>query len=130
VVNRPTLLLDNGPAYLSSDLREYLASRGTDHARAKPFHPLTQGKIERYHRSMKSVITLGNYYSPEALEREIASFADHYSNERYHESLGNVTPRDVYLGLAEEIAAERERIKRRTMRQRRRCYREAIAAGV
>jgi putative transposase len=130
VVNRPRLLSDNGPAYLSGDLQAYLASRGIDHTRGKPFHPMTQGKIERYHRSMKSVITLANYYSPEALEREIASFVDHYNNDRYHESLGNVTPADVYHGRAEEIAAERERIKRRTMRQRRRHYREAIAAGV
>jgi transposase InsO family protein len=91
---------------------------------------MTQGKIERYHRSMKSVITLDNYYSPEALEREIAAFVDHYNNERYHESLSNVRPADVYLGRAEEIAAERGRIKRRTMRQRRRCYREAVAARV
>jgi putative transposase len=58
VVNRPRLLSDNGPAYLSGDLQEYLFSRGIDHARGKPFHPMTQGKIERYHRSMKSVIRL------------------------------------------------------------------------
>ncbi|MFZ1947602.1 MAG: IS3 family transposase [bacterium] len=130
VVNRPRLLSDNGPAYLSGDLQEYLASRGIDHTRGKPFHPMTQGKIERYHRSMKSVITLDNYYSPEALEREIAAFVDHYNNERYHESLGNVTPADVYHGRLDEVLQRRERIKRRTMGQRRRLYREAIAAGV
>jgi putative transposase len=130
VVNRPRLLSDNGPAYLSGDLQEYLASRGIDHTRGKPFHPMTQGKIERYHRSMKSVITLDNYYSPEALEREIAAFVDYYNNERYHESLGNVTPADVYHGRVDEVLQRRERIKSRTMRQRRRLYREAIAAGV
>jgi transposase InsO family protein len=130
VVNRPRLLSDNGPAYLSGDLREYLASRGIDHTRGKPFHPMTQGKIERYHRSMKSVITLDNYYSPEALEREIASFVDHYNNERYHESLGNVTPADVYHGRLDEVLRRRERIKRHTMSQRRRLYRNAITAGV
>jgi putative transposase len=130
VVNRPRLLSDNGPAYLSGDLREYLLSRGIDHTRGKPFHPMTQGKIERYHRSMKSVIRLDNYYSPEALEREIGHFVDYYNNERYHESLGNVTPSDVYHGRAEEVRAKRERIKRRTMRLRRRLYTEAVAAGV
>ena len=130
VVNRPRLLSDNGPAYLSGDLREYLLSRGIDHTRGKPFHPMTQGKIERYHRSMKSVIRLDNYYSPEELEREIGLFVDYYNNERYHESLDNMTPADVYFGRAEEVRAKRERIKTRTMALRRRIYTEAVAAGV
>jgi len=129
VVNRPKLLSDNGPCYLSGDLREYLEERGIGHTRSKPFHPMTQGKIERYHRSMKSVIRLDNYYSPEALEREIASFVRHYNNERYHEALNNVTPADVYHGRADEVLARRERTKRRTMNERRRLYRETLAAG-
>jgi putative transposase len=83
VVNRPRLLSDNGPCYLSGELREYLEGRGIGHTRGKPYHPMTQGKIERYHRSMKSVIRLDNYYSPEALEREIATFVDYYNNGRY-----------------------------------------------
>ena len=91
---------------------------------------LTQGKIERYPRSMKSVIRLDNYYSPEELEREIGHFVDYYNNERYHEALDNVTPADMYYGRAEEVRAKRERIKRRTMRLRRRLYTEAVAAGV
>ena len=130
VVNRPRLLSDNGPCYLSGNLREYLASRGISHTRGKPFHPMTQGKIERYHRSMKSVIRLDNYYSPEELEREIAMFVDYYNNQRYHEALGNVRPVDVYEGRADEVRARRERIKRRTMSERRRLYTEAVAAGV
>lgn len=59
---------------------------------------MTQGKIERYHCSMKSIVTLDNYYAPEELEAEIASFVDYYNNERYHESLDNVTPADAYYG--------------------------------
>jgi transposase InsO family protein len=129
VVNRPRLLSDNGPCYLSGELREYLEGHGIGHTRGKPFHPMTQGKIERYHRSMKSVIRLDNYYSPGELEREIASFVDYYNNERYHESLDNVTPADVYLGRAHEILARRERTKKRTMRERRRRYEETLAAG-
>ena len=130
VVNRPRLLSDNGPAYLSADLRDYLIYRGIDHTRGKPFHPMTQGKIERYHRSMKSVIRLDHYYSPEELEREIGSFVDYYNNERYHEALGNVTPADMYQGRAEEVRAKRERTKKRTMRMRRSLYAETVAAGV
>jgi transposase InsO family protein len=130
VLNRPRLLSDNGPAYLSGDLREYLLSRGIAHTRGKPFHPMTQGKIERYHRCMKSVIRLDHYYSPEELEREIGAFVDYYNNERYHEALDNVTPADVYHGRAQEVRARRERVKRRTMRLRRSLYEDAVAAGV
>jgi len=129
VVNRPKLLSDNGPAYVSGDLREYLLSWGIAHTRGKPFHPMTQGKIERYHRSMKNVIRLDHYYSPEELEREIGAFVDYYNNERYHEALDNVTPADVYHGRAEQVRAKRERIKKRTMRLRRSLYEEAVAAG-
>jgi hypothetical protein len=90
---------------------------------------MTQGKIERYHRSMKSVIRLDNYYGRGALEREIASFVRHYNNERYHEALDNVTPADVCFGRAHEVLARQERTKKRTMNRRRRLYREALAAG-
>jgi putative transposase len=90
---------------------------------------MTQGKIERYHLSMKSVIRQDNYYSPEALEREIAAFVSYYNNGRYHEALDNVTPADVYFGRAQEVLARRERIRKRTMNERRRLYKESLAPG-
>jgi putative transposase len=117
---RPRLLSDNGSCYLSKDLAEYLANKGMDHTRGKPYHPMTQGKIERYHRSMKNVVNLQKYYFPWELEQEIARFVEYYNNERYHESLGNVTPADVYFGRFREIITRREEIKRRTMKQRKR----------
>jgi putative transposase len=129
IVNRPRLLSDNGPAFISRELGEYLDDRGISHIRGKPFHPMTQGKIERYHRSMKSIVTLDNYYSPEELEAEIAAFVDHYNNERYHESLDNVTPADVYHGRSEEILSRRKQIKKRTMKQRRIYYRSLKKAA-
>ena len=129
VVNRPRLLSDNGSAYVSGEFSEYLKFRGIDHTRGKPFHPMTQGKIERYHRSLKNVVLLDNYYSPEELEREIASFVTYYNNERYHESLNNVTPADVYYGRAQRVLERRESIRRRTMRERRRVYEQTVAAG-
>jgi len=129
IVNRPRLLSDNGSCFISHELREYLGDRGIRHIRGKPFHPMTQGKIERYHRSMKSIVTLDNYYSPEELEAEIASFVDYYNNERYHESLDNVTPADVYHGRSEEILSRRKQIKKRTMKQRRIYYRSLKKAA-
>ena len=78
-----------------------------------------QGKIERFHRSMKNEVRLQNYYLPGELEEEIRCFIDYYNNERYHESLKNVTPADVYFGRHKEIESRREKIKRRTLKQRR-----------
>jgi transposase InsO family protein len=120
---RPRLLSDNGPCYVSKELAEYLASKGMGHTRGKPFHPMTQGKIERYHRSMKNEILLQHYYLPEELEREITHFVEYYNHRRYHESLNNLTPADVYCGRVQEIETRRENIKRQTFERRRRYNR-------
>jgi len=119
VKHRPRLLSDNGPCYLSGELREYLEEQGIRHTRGAPYHPMTQGKIERFHRSMKNVIKLQHYYMPWELEREIAGFVEHYNHERYHESLQNLRPVDVYEGRSWQILDQRERIKKKTLRMRR-----------
>jgi putative transposase len=75
-------------------------------------------KIERYHRSMKNIVKLQNYYSPWELEREIASFVEFYIHQRYHESLDNLTPADVYFDRQKEVLSKREEIKIRTLTQR------------
>ena len=79
---------------------------------------MTQGKIERYHRSMKNVVKLENYYYPWQLEKAIADWVQHYNHERYHESLDNVTPSDVYQGRRDDILDQRAFIKSRTMMRR------------
>ena len=127
VRHRPRLLSDNGPAYISGDLRDYLEKQQMKHTRGAPYHPMTQGKIERWHRSMKNVVKLEHYYSPEELERAIAKFVNYYNNERYHESLDNVTPADVYLGRHHEVLSRRGKIKQLTLRRRKR---ENLAAQV
>ena len=130
VVSRPRLLSDNGPAYLSKNLRQYLKDHEMDHTRGKPFHPMTQGKIERYHRSMKNIILLDNTYLPMHLEAEIARWVSYYNNERYHESLGNITPLDKYFGREEGIFAKRRKIKNQTIKRRREIYRhQQLGAG-
>lgn len=120
VLHRPRLLSDNGPCYVSKVLKEYLDQEGIAHTRGKPYHPMTQGKIERYHRSMKNILLLENYYSPDELTVQIDLFIDYYNHQRYHEALDNLTPADVYYGKAREILARRERIKKNTILQRRR----------
>ncbi len=122
VRHRPRLLSDNGPAYLSGELREYLDERKMAHTRGAPYHPQTQGKIERYHRTMKNVVKLQHYYFPWELEASLKDFVAYYNNERYHESLSNVTPADVYFGRQYEVLTERSKIKRRTMERRKKEY--------
>jgi transposase InsO family protein/transposase-like protein len=118
VRHRPRLLSDNGSCYISKELREYLDKREFTHSRGKPYHPMTQGKIERFHRSMKNVINLEHYYLPEELEREIAKFVDYYNYHRYHEALNNLTPADVYFGRKKERLDQRKNIKRNTLLNR------------
>jgi transposase InsO family protein len=113
------LLSDNGASYISVDLAAWLDGKGMQHVRGAPCHPQTQGKIERWHQTLKNRILLENYYLPGALERQVAAFVEHYNHGRYHESLGNLTPADVYLGRGEAILLERERIKRQTIANRR-----------
>ena len=90
-----------------------------DHVRGAPNHPQTQGKIERWHQTLKNRTLLENYSLPGALEEAIAAFVDHYNHRRYHESLGNLTPADVYFGRSDDILKERRTIKERTLKQRR-----------
>src|SRR5262245_60369388 len=90
---------------------------------------MTQGKIERYHRSMKNRILLDNYYLPGQLEQSIEEFVSYYNNCRYHESLDNLTPADVYFGRGQAILERTEKIRRTTIDPRRRLHQQAIAAG-
>jgi putative transposase len=119
VIQKPRLLSDNGSCYISSSLRDFLEKNDMTHTRGKPYHPMTQGKIERYHRSMKNILLLDNYYSPTELEDTIAKWVEYYNNERYHESIGNIKPRDKYLGLDTRIIEKRRKIKKETMKKRR-----------
>ena len=124
---RPRLLSDNGPSYVAADLSDWLEGQGMKHTRGKPYHPMTQGKIERWHLSLKSRILLENYYLPGDLERAVADFVEHYNHRRYHESLDNLTPADVYFGRGQRILERRKHIKRRTIEQRRRQHFNAAA---
>lgn len=119
---RPKLLSDNGSCYVAADLKTFLKSKGITPVHGRRCHPQTQGKIERYHRSMKNVVKLDHYYCPEELTHALAQFVHYYNHERYHESLDNVTPADVYFGKREQILKRRQKIKQQTLKQRRRRY--------
>ena len=127
VKHRPRLLSDNGPSYIAGDLSKWLGDHDMKHTRGKPYHPMTQGKIERWHLSLKSRILLENYYLPGDLECAVADFVDHYNHRRYHESLDNLTPADVYFGRGQRILDIRKEIKHRTIEQRRQKHFKAAA---
>ena len=127
VIHKPRLLSDNGSSYISEDLADYINDNGMSHIRGAPYHPQTQGKIERWHQTLKSRILLENYFLPGDLKRQIENFVEHYNHKRYHEALNNVTPADVYFGRAQSILKRRERIKKTTIEHRRLQYRKAVA---
>ena len=127
VNHKPRLLSDNGPCYVSSELAHWLGEQGMNHTRGKPYHPMTQGKIERYHRTMKNQILLENYYLPSELEAKLDAFVTYYNERRYHESLNNLTPKDVYFGRAETVLRKRDKIKQKTMLLRKKLHDEQKA---
>ncbi len=116
---RPRLLSDNGSSYVAGDLAKWLGDRSIKHIHGAPYHPMTQGKIERWHQTLKNRILLENYFLPGDLEAQIEAFVTDYNHRRYHESIDNLTPADVYFGRGPTILAERERIKRQTIANRR-----------
>jgi len=116
---RPRLLSDNGSSYIAGDLAKWLDDRKIKHVRGAPYHPMTQGKIERWHQTLKNRILLENYFLPGDLEAQLAAFVDYYNNHRYHESIDNLTPADVYFGRGKTILVAREKIKRQTIAERR-----------
>ncbi len=126
VVHKPRLLSDNGSSYISGERADWIADNEMSHVRGAPYHPQTQGKIERWHQTLKNRILLENYFLPGDLEKQIETFVDHYNHQRYHESLKNLTPADVYFGREQSILASRERIKKNTLAKRRlHCQRHA-----
>ena len=127
VEHKPRLLSDNGSSYVSGELAEWLGDKKMGHVRGAPYHPQTQGKIERWHQTLKNRILLENYFFPADLEAQIKAFVDHYNHRRYHESIQNLTPADVYFGRGQAILKQRERIKRKTMETRRLQYRKYAA---
>jgi len=121
--DRTRLLSDNGSGYVSRAFRDYLDLVGTRHIRAAPYHPQTNGKLERYHQSIKNDVNQVPYEVPSELEVAIAGFVDHYNNRRYHKALGNVTPDDVLHGRREEILITRKEVKAQTLARRKRYNR-------
>ena len=129
VEDRTVLLSDNGAGYISQQFNQYLRLVGIRHITASPFHPQTNGKIERYHRTLKREINQVPYDMPSELKEAIRAFIEYYNYQRYHEGLGNVTPYDVYTGRHFEIRQRRKEVKSKTLKARRDYNRTAREQG-
>jgi len=116
--SRPRLVTDRGPALISTAFGDYLEAKGIGHILASPYHPQTNGKIERYHRTAKERIRLLVWEEPDALREEIGEFIEQYNRRRYHEGLGNVTPDDVYYGRRGAILEGRRLLQEWTLARR------------
>ena len=115
VEDRTRLLTDRGPGYLAHAFEDYLRMLAVRHILCSPHHPQTNGKIERFHETLKARVNLLVYTSPEQLRAAMAEFIEFYNHRRYHEGIGNVTPADVYFGRREGILQRREEQKQRTV---------------
>jgi transposase InsO family protein len=125
VEDRTKLLSDNGSGYVSRSFRDYLRLVGIGHILAAPFHPQTNGKVERYQQSLKREVNQLPYEAPSQLDKAIADFVDYYNYRRYHKALGNVTPADVLYGRREEILKHRKEVQIQTI-DRRRDYNQGL----
>ena len=119
VEDRTKLLSDNGAGYICRAFRDYLHLVGIRHILAAPFHPQTNGKLERYHQTIKREVNQVPYEFPTQLERAIADFVEYYNFHRYHKALDNVTPADVLHGKREQILQRRKEVKAQTIQHRR-----------
>ena len=116
---RPRIISDNGPQFIARDFKEFIRICGMTHVRTSPFYPQSNGKIERWHKSLKGeCLRPGEPGSAEEARSLVAAYVDHYNRVRLHSAIGYVAPHDKLEGRAEAIWAERERKLEAARKQR------------
>jgi transposase InsO family protein len=125
---KPRIISDNGPQFIARDFKEFIRITGMTHVRTAPYYPQSNGKIERWHKSLKSeCLRPGTPLTPEDARRLIQQYVDHYNTARLHSAIGFVTPADMLAGRQKEIHDARDRKLEEARRQRQ--LRRQQAAG-
>jgi transposase InsO family protein len=126
---KPRIISDNGPQFIARDFKEFIRISGMTHVKTSPFYPQSNGKIERWHKSLKGeCIRPGTPLTQDDARRLISKYVDHYNTVRLHSAIGYVTPADMLAGRQKEIQATRDR-KLETAREQRKLRREKSARG-
>jgi transposase InsO family protein len=127
----PRIISDNGPQFIAKDFKEFIRVMGMTHVRTSPFYPQSNGKLERYHKTIKGeAIRPGQPSTLEQARALVARFVEHYNTVRLHSAIGYITPADFLAGRGEAIWAERDRkleAARQARAERRAAQREAVA---
>lgn len=122
---KPQIISDNGPQFIAKDFKEFIRISGMTHVKTSPYYPQSNGKLERYHRTIKG--TCIRVHSPLSMDeaiRLVTDFVDHYNTRRLHSAIGYITPIDKLEGRAEIIQAQRE-AKLAAARENRKARRKA-----
>jgi transposase InsO family protein len=123
---KPRIISDNGPQFIAKDFKQFIRLMGLTHVRTSPYYPQSNGKLERWHKSLKQEgIRLTSLGSWEEARRCIAAYVEYYNHVRLHSALGYITPADKLNGLEQVIFAERAR-KLAEARARRQQARQAV----
>ena len=124
---KPRIISDNGPQFIARDFKEFVRISGMTHVRTSPYYPQSNGKLERWHKSLKSeCIRPGTPLTPEDARRLIGDYVDHYNTVRLHSAIGFVAPADLLAGRQKEILEARDR-KLDEARERRKKLRQKAA---
>ena len=127
---RPRIISDNGPQFIAREFTSFLRLAGMTHVRTAPYYPQSNGKLERYHRTIKAdALRVKSPSSLQEAQRVIAEFVTHYNTVRLHSAIGFVTPHDKLAGRELEIWRERDRKLELAREQRRaRRHEERLAS--
>jgi len=122
---KPRIISDNGPQFIAKDFKEFIKVSGMTHVKTSPYYPQSNGKLERYHRTIKGkCIRVNTPLSLSDAQRLVTDFVDHYNNTRLHSAIGYITPIDKLQGRAEAILAQRD-AKLAAARKARKARRQA-----
>jgi putative transposase len=122
---QPRIISDNGPQFVAKDFKEFIRISGMTHVKTSPYYPQSNGKLERYHKTIKSTcIRVRTPLSMADCVRIVTEFVEHYNNRRLHSAIGYITPKDKLEGNAESVFAQRD-AKLSAARETRKAMRKA-----